>query len=585
MSGEFRTIDRDTPMLMPASIQEWLPEQHLARFVVEIVDQLDLSELTSRYGGGGKQAYHPALLVALLFYGYATGVFSSRKLEQATYDSVAFRYITADRHPDHDTIANFRKRFLDELEGLFKQILVLASAMGVMKLGAVSLDGSKIQGNASKHKAMSWGHANDVEKQLEGEVQRLLELAEGADSETPEQQQVELDIPAELQRRQERLAAIQEAKTKIEERAQERHAAERAEYEAKMERREQREAQTGKKPGGRPPQEPQAGPKDKDQVNFTDEQSRIMPASGGAFVQGYNAQAAVEHDSHLVVGNHVSQATNDKQIQTLSCQHAELTLSDVQPTAVIRRIHELQLVEQGARLLWFEGLVQRRPGVRTEVVHHHCDPLRLWIVFFNQPAHPFCPGRRRMVRRYIGAAPIIEWRVVHQQVSHPVALVLRVVAGYLAGTRLLRWPHLLHALLARLIHADHRMRCIVRLGIYLQDVLHPAHEGRVLLWRDAPHLLSPRLDLVFFSTWRTVSWEIEHTIRRRFNSSHSICSVHRARPAGGSLQAMAINCASPSPSSTVARSRLRLRRPKAASSPSSTQRLRILSTFCGVTPT
>ncbi len=313
MSAKFRTIDRDTPMLMPASIQEWLPEQHLARFVVEIVDQLDLSELTSRYGGGGKQAYHPALLVALLFYGYATGVFSSRKLEQATYDSVAFRYITADRHPDHDTIANFRKRFLDELEGLFKQILVLASAMGVMKLGAVSLDGSKIQGNASKHKAMSWGHANDVEKQLEGEVQRLLELAEGADSETPEQQQVELDIPAELQRRQERLAAIQEAKTKIEERAQERHAAERAEYEAKMQRREQREAQTGKKAGGRPPQEPQAGPKDKDQVNFTDEQSRIMPASGGAFVQGYNAQAAVEHDSHLVVGNHVSQATNDKQ--------------------------------------------------------------------------------------------------------------------------------------------------------------------------------------------------------------------------------------------------------------------------------
>ena len=147
---------------------------------------------------------------------------------------------------------------------------------------------------------------------MQGEVQRLLELAERADSEAPEQQ-VELDIPAELQRRQERLAAIQAAKTKIEERAQERHATERVEYEAKLERREQREAQTGKKPGGRPPQEPQAGPKDKDQVNFTDEQSRIMPAAGGQFVQGYNTQASVEHDSHLVVGNHVSQATNDKQ--------------------------------------------------------------------------------------------------------------------------------------------------------------------------------------------------------------------------------------------------------------------------------
>ena len=312
MSAVFRTINRDTPMLMPASIQEWLPEQHLARFVVEIVDQLDLSEIASRYGGGGKHAYHPALLVALLFYGYATGVFSSRKLEQATYDSVAFRYISADRHPDHDTIANFRKRFLDELEGLFTQILVLAAALGVMRLGAVSLDGSKIQGNASKHKAMSWGHANKLEEQLQGEVQRLLELGERADSEAPEQQ-VELDIPAELQRRQQRLAAIGEAKEKIEERAQERHAAEQAEYEEKMERREQHEAQTGKKPGGRPPQEPQAGPKDKDQVNFTDEQSRIMPAAGGEFVQGYNAQATVEQDSHMVVGNHVSQATNDKQ--------------------------------------------------------------------------------------------------------------------------------------------------------------------------------------------------------------------------------------------------------------------------------
>ena len=302
-------------MLMPASIQEWLPEQHLARFVVEIVEQLDLSEITGQYGGGGKHAYHPALLVALLFYGYATGVFSSRKLEQATYDSVAFRYISADRHPDHDTIATFRKRFLAELEGLFKQILMLAATLGVLRLGAVSLDGSKIQGNASKHKAMSWGHANKLEEQLHGEVQRLLELAERADSEAPEQQQqqVELDIPAELQRRQERLAAIQEAKAKIEERAQERHAAEQAEYEAKRERREQHEAQTGKKPGGRAPQEPQAGPKDKDQVNFTDEQSRIMPAAGGEFVQGYNAQAMVEQDSHLVVGNHVSQATNDKQ--------------------------------------------------------------------------------------------------------------------------------------------------------------------------------------------------------------------------------------------------------------------------------
>ena len=302
-------------MFLPPSIQEWLPEQHLARFVVEIVEQLELSEITGRYAGsGGQRAYHPAMLVALLFYGYATGVFSSRKLEQATYDSVAFRYITGDEHPDHDTIANFRKRFLDELQGLFKQILVLAQALGVLRMGRVSLDGTKVQGNASKHKAMSWGHVTKLERQLEGEVQTLLGLAERADQEEQgEQEQQELDIPEELERREERLAAIREAKEKIKERAQERDEAERAEYEAKLKRRQEREEASGKKVGGRPPKEPEAGPKEKDQVNLTDEESRIMPGANGEFIQGFNAQAVVEEDSHMVVGNHVSQATNDKQ--------------------------------------------------------------------------------------------------------------------------------------------------------------------------------------------------------------------------------------------------------------------------------
>ena len=314
MADDFRALNRDTPMLLPPSIQEWLPEQHLARFVVELVEQLDLSEITSRYGGsGGRRAYHPVMMVALLFYGYATGVFSSRKLEQATYDSVAFRYITGDEHPDHDTIANFRKRFLGELEGLFKQVLEMAAELGTLRLGRVSLDGTKMQGNASKHKAggganletMGAGATNKLEQQLE-------QLAQQADQEAEAEQQ-ELDIPEELQRREERLAAIQEAKEKIEERAQERYEAERAEYEAKLKRRQERAAATGKKVGGKPPKEPEAGPKDKDQVNFTDEESRIMPGANGDFIQGYNAQAVVEQDSHMVVATHVSQATNDKQ--------------------------------------------------------------------------------------------------------------------------------------------------------------------------------------------------------------------------------------------------------------------------------
>ena len=308
MSGKFQTINRDTAYLLPPSLQDWLPEKHLARFVVDIVERLDLSELESCYGGGGKQPYHPAVLLALLFYGYATGVFSSRKLEQATYDSVAFRFITGDTHPDHDTIATFRKRFLAELEGLFVQLLVLAKVMGVFKLGTVSLDGTKVKANASKHKAMSWGYANQLEEQLRREVQELFKLAEQADAED----EPEIDIPDELTRREDRLAAIEKAKAEIERRAQERFEAEQAEYEEKLKKRKEKEEKTGQKARGRAPKPPRAGPRVKDQVNFTDEASRIMPSSEG-FVQAYNAQAAVDIDTHLIVENHITQQPNDKQ--------------------------------------------------------------------------------------------------------------------------------------------------------------------------------------------------------------------------------------------------------------------------------
>ena len=248
------------------------------------------------------------MMVALLFYGYATGVFSSRKLEQATYDSVAFRYITGDEHPDHDRVSG--SGFWASWRGVQASLEMAAELHAAAGTGEP--DGTKMQGNASKHKAMSWGYANKLEQQLAGEVQTLLKLAQQADQEAEAEQQ-ELDIPEELQRREEPLAAIRDAKEKIEERAQERHAVERAEYEEKLKRRQEREAATGKKMGGRPPKEPEAGPKDKDQVNFTDEESRIMPGAKGDFIQGYNAQAVVEQDSHIVVATHVSQAANDKQ--------------------------------------------------------------------------------------------------------------------------------------------------------------------------------------------------------------------------------------------------------------------------------
>ena len=264
MAVEFIPIDRDTPYIFPPCVQDYLPDDHLARFVVEIVEQLDLSHLSAVYSGRGSRPFHPALLVALLFYGYATGVFSSRKLEKATYDSIAFRYICANTNPDHDTIASFRKRFLKELGALFVEILVVAEAMGLVKLGTVSLDGTKIKANASKHKALSWEYANRLEAHLRQEVEELMHLAEEADqSSRPE----EMDIPEELKRREERLAAIARAKKDIEKRAQERFEREQAEFEDKQAKREARQKETGRKPPGKKPKPPTSGPQAKDQVN------------------------------------------------------------------------------------------------------------------------------------------------------------------------------------------------------------------------------------------------------------------------------------------------------------------------------
>jgi len=310
MSGRFVNVDRDTPYLLPPSVQDWLPENHLARFVIEIVDRLNLRELNSGYQGRGSEAFPPSMMVALLFYGYATGVFSSRQLERATFDSVAFRYVAGNRHPDHDTIAHFRKRFLKELSALFVQILGIAQQVGVLKLGKVTLDGTKVHANASKHSALSWEHACKIEAQLQAEVELLMHLAEAADqAEIPDG----MSVPQELERREARLAAIAQAKAAIEARAAERYAQEKAAHEQKLAERSAKEQSSGRKPGGRPPAEPQPGPQPKEQVNLTDADSRIMPTSAGGFEQAYNAQAAVDVDTMLIVEQHVSQNPNDKQ--------------------------------------------------------------------------------------------------------------------------------------------------------------------------------------------------------------------------------------------------------------------------------
>jgi len=309
--NRFRAIDRDTEFLFPPSVQEWLPEGHFARYVVDVVEQFDLSELEAEYSRGGKLAYHPAMLLALLIYGYATGVHSSRKLERATYDSVAFRYVAGNQHPDHDTIAAFRRRFGPQFKAVFMQVLQIARANQLTRFGTVSLDGTKINANASRHSALSYGHATRIEAQLQAEIEEMVALAEAADqAELPD----ELDLPAEIQRREDRLAKIAEAKAEIDARARVRHEKDQAAYEEKQRKRAEKARKTGKKPRGRGPKPP-SGPRpdDKDQVNLTDPESRIMPVRGKGFDQCYNAQGAVDTESMLLLAVAVTDQPNDKE--------------------------------------------------------------------------------------------------------------------------------------------------------------------------------------------------------------------------------------------------------------------------------
>ena len=311
--ARFRPINRDIEYLFPPSVQDWLPETHLARYIANVIESLDLSEIEQAYAGRGSEAYHPASLMSLLIYGYATGVFSSRKIEMATYDSVAFRYLACNRHPDHDTLATFRRRFGEKFQALFVQVLQIAQANRLSQFGTVSLDGTKLHANASRHSALSYGHAEKLEAQLKEEVQQLLAQAESADAaKLPEG----LSVPFEIARRQDQLAAIAAAKAKIEARAKARYEREKAEFDAKLAAREDKAAKAGKagkKPGGKPPAPPSATPREEDQINLTDDASRIMKVAGGGFEQCYNAQAVVDTETMLVMVPEVTQAANDKQ--------------------------------------------------------------------------------------------------------------------------------------------------------------------------------------------------------------------------------------------------------------------------------
>jgi len=324
MSRKFKTPDYEATLSTPIQLGDALGADHLARFVVDMISQLDLSKIYAGYAERGGEAIAPEVLLGLLFYGYATGEFSSRRIEKASYENLGFRYVSGGLHPDHDTIANFRATFLVELEDLFVQILILAKLAGKLKLGNISLDGSKIHADASKSQAVSYGRLIQLEAELRAEVGKLIEWGEQADQSDirlPE----DLVVQDEITLRKERLENLAQAKAVLEARAQERYAVEKAEYDEKVREREAKARKHRKRPRGREPKPPEAGPRDKDQYNFTDPESRIMKNSTNeGFDQHYNVQAAVDQNSLLIVATSLSNHPNDK-------REAEPTLDALSP--------------------------------------------------------------------------------------------------------------------------------------------------------------------------------------------------------------------------------------------------------------
>ena len=308
MAKVYRPYFPEQDFLLPPSLREWLPESHLAYFVSDMMDQLDLSGIEQRYEreDRGHPPYHPRMMSKVLVYGYCVGVFSSRRLERRLIEDVAFRILAAGNEPDFRTISEFRRIHLKALEGLFVQVLELARKLGAMKLGRVAIDGSKIKANASKHKAMSHERMLREQQRLREEVKRLLAEAEQTDKDEDKhfgRTRRGDELPAELARREQRLQRIAEAREALEQRA-------RAEGE---EKRKDKNSDKNHKPGagsGRR-RSSKAEPKPEAQHNFTDPESRIMKGPDG-FVQGYNAQIAVEPVLQLIVGQALTQQTNDK---------------------------------------------------------------------------------------------------------------------------------------------------------------------------------------------------------------------------------------------------------------------------------
>jgi transposase len=417
--AKFLNIDRDTPLLLPPDLRDWVAKDHLVHFVIDAMEAVDTGMAVVNERGTGSAQYPPAMLLALLVYSYATGVFSSRQIERSSYENVAVRLLCADTHPDHDTLCAFRRKNAALLARVFAQVLELAASCGVLKVGSVTvaIDGTKVLANASKHSSVSHGHAEQKLRELDLEIAELLAKAEQADS-TPLQDG--LTIPEEVQRRQERKAKLARAKAEIEARAHARFVAEQADYAQKQARYAAAQAK-GKTPRGRKPQPPTPGPGVQDQVNFTDEESRIMPTKDG-FQQAYNAQAGVDCESRLIVGTRVSQATNDKEqlVPTLMAVREHVSPAHVlvdSGYAAQAAVTQIERETPGLRVL--AALIREPHGRTVAQLEKKADP--------TEPAAD-APFAERMRHRTATAAGRALYGLRKQTVE-PVFGIIKAVMG------------------------------------------------------------------------------------------------------------------------------------------------------------
>lgn len=411
MPARLVTVDRETPMLLPPSLQEWVPEDHLVHFVIDAVEQLDVRRARVNERGSGSKQYPPATMLALLVYSYATGTFASRRIEQSTFDNVAVRYLCADTHPDHDTICEFRRGNRALLADAFAQILELAARSKQLRVGdiTVAIDGTKILANASRHSAVSYERSGKQLRQVELEIEQLLAKAEAADS-TPLQDG--LTIEGELARRQERKAALAKARAEMEARAY---------AKAQAERTRKHPEQAG------PPPPTPPGPKD--QHNFTDPESRIMPAGGqGRFEQAYNAQAAVEIESRLIVGAHLTQDTNDKQQLVPTVAAIAPVVGNVKEVLVDSgyvsqtAISQLEISPDGrpSGLTVLAAVEREHHGRTLTQLQARCDPA---------PPAQSAPFLQRLAHRTATHAGRARYKL-RQQTVEPVFGIIKAVLGF-----------------------------------------------------------------------------------------------------------------------------------------------------------